>query len=124
MSDKTYRKGNEWTSELDVCVVSPAVVSRVSGFSVLREESLPSDHVPVNVKISLPSVDTENLLVRSHRLGEHMVCLPRNNACVQSVNIKAVNEELFLNNLNTMDVDITNTDDTVREVTESLYQCC
>ena len=124
MSNKTYRKGNEWTSELDVCVLSPAMVSRVRGFAVIRDESLPSDHAPVSVKISLPSVDTENLFIRAQRLGEHMVCLPRNKPCVKPINIKDVNEELFLNNLNTMDtVDMRNIDDTVNEVTETLYQC-
>ncbi len=123
MSNKTYRKGNEWTSELDVCVLSPAMVSRVSGFSVVRDESLPSDHAPVSVKISLPSVDTESLLARARLLGEHMICVPRNKVCVQSINIKYVNEELFLNNLNTMDVDLASIDDAVKEVTDTLYQC-
>ena len=66
-----------------VCVLSSAMVSRASGFSVVRDESLPSDHDPLSLKISLPNVDMENLLVRPQRLGEHnIVCLPRIKACV------------------------------------------
>ncbi|XP_045117862.1 uncharacterized protein LOC123508317 [Portunus trituberculatus] len=53
------------------------MVSRVSVFSVVRDESLLSDHAPVSVKISLPNVDTESLLVRAQLLGERMICVPR-----------------------------------------------
>ena len=40
-------------------MVSSSLVSRVSGFSVIREESLPSDHVPITVTLSLPGVDIQ-----------------------------------------------------------------
>ena len=52
-----------------------------------------------------------------------MMCLPRIKASVQPVNIKTVNEEVLLNNLNTMDVDVTNIDDTVKKIIETLYEC-
>ncbi len=42
-SDKTYRKGCEWVSEIDTCTVSSNLVSDVSGFAVIKNDSLPSD---------------------------------------------------------------------------------
>ena len=39
-SKKTYRKGREWVSELDACLVGASVVSRVSELSVVQNEAL------------------------------------------------------------------------------------
>ena len=72
---KTFRKNGVWISELDVCVVSSAAVGMVEEFSVLHDESLPSDHAPVSVKMSLPYVDVEDLLDRASHLGERAVNL-------------------------------------------------
>ena len=72
---KTFWKNGVWISELDVCVVSSAAVGMVEEFSVLHDESLPSDHAPVSVKMSLPYVDVEDLLDRASHLGERAVNL-------------------------------------------------
>ena len=128
ISGKTFRKGNEWTSELDVCMVSSSMVSRVSGFSVIREESLPSDHAPITVTVSLPGVNIENLLARAHRLGEHVLSRDaslKTKTCRKPIDVKTVDEKLFLDNLVITDSALMSgsIEDTVKEVTDALYQC-
>lgn len=51
VSNKTYCKGREWVSELDICAMSPTLVSSVSDFCVIKDDSLPSDHAPVSLNI-------------------------------------------------------------------------
>ena len=70
MSSKTYRKGEQWVSELDVCIVSSGVVSRVSDFQVFQSDSYPSDHAPIAVTLSLPTCNLENQSARAHHLGQ------------------------------------------------------
>ena len=41
ISDKTYKQGNEWISELDTCILNLSLMSRVIDFLVLRDLSLP-----------------------------------------------------------------------------------
>lgn len=60
-------------SESDACVSNPSFVSRGTNFSVLRAVSLPFDHTPITVTMTLPDVDLENLLVRAQRLSDHAV---------------------------------------------------
>lgn len=54
---RTYNKGAEWKSELDVCVTSTNVVKCLSAFCVWQDMSLPSDHAPIALSVSPPSVD-------------------------------------------------------------------
>ena len=114
-----------WTSELDVCVVSPSVLSRVSGFSVVRDESLPSDHAPLCLNLSLPGVDTDSLLARAQRLGEYVVNSPKQKSCAKSIDIKCVNHASFLDKLPDIDnfVALGDIDETVKEITDTLYHC-
>ena len=103
-------------------------MSRVSGFSVIHEESLPSDHAPITVTLSLSGVDTENLLARAHRFGEHILSRDaslKTKTCMKPIDVKTVDEELFLDNLVINDSVLMsgNIDDTVKEVTNALYQC-
>ena len=58
-------------SELDICVLSHSVPNRVTEFSVLQRECLPSDHAPIAMTMTLPSVDMDNLCTRASHLGEH-----------------------------------------------------
>ena len=78
------------------------MVSRVSGFSVIHEESLPSDHSPITVTVSLPGVNIENLLARAHRLGEHIASRDaslKTKTCMKTIDAKTVDEKPFLYNL-------------------------
>ena len=49
--NKTFRKRNEWISEIDVCVASPSIVHRINEFRVRQDENLPSDHAHVTINV-------------------------------------------------------------------------
>lgn len=97
----------------------------VEEFSVIHDESLPSDHAPVSVKVSLAGVDVEGLLDRVHNLGERVVSHGTSitqRACVKP--IKKVDESLFLQKLENFTVPVLgeNVDEAVKQVTNVLYQ--
>ena len=73
VSKKTYRKGNEWLSELDTCVVCLNMLKNINDFHVVRNDCLPSDHAPVSLMINLPGVDMEHLVRRASQLADHAV---------------------------------------------------
>lgn len=42
----TYRKRNEWITEVDVCIASQQILRCIQSFSVNNDVDLPSDHAP------------------------------------------------------------------------------
>ena len=62
---KTFRKGREWVSELDTCIMSKKLVECVTHFGVIYNDSLPSDHAPIVVTLKPPSSCLNNLTVRA-----------------------------------------------------------
>ncbi len=68
LSKKTYCKGSEWISELDICIVSKGLLSLIESFDVVRDNSLPSDHAPISVTLQPPSPCLETLKLRSFEL--------------------------------------------------------
>ena len=125
VSKKTYKKGSEWISELDTCVASASVVSRVDEFSVFHNDSLPSDHAPIAITLSLPGIDLENLCSRAGHLGDHAILHNNKKTTVKPINIHDVDETLFLNNLQLNDIPAitASIDETANNVTDLLYQC-
>ena len=128
LSRKTYRKGEQWVSELDVCIVSSGVVSRVSEFQVFQNDSYLSDHAPIAITLSLPTLDLENLSARAHHLGDHAVlydaCNP-NRHVRKPVHYNDIDETTFTNILHEVECPVLcdNINETARNVTELLYQC-
>ena len=127
VSNKTYRKGNEWISELDTCALSPSVLNRVTECSVLRRESFPSDHSPIAITMSMPSTDIESLGIRAQHLGNHAVlCYDSNNNRHVKKPLKwnSVEKEVFLNKLNTFEIPtvIDNIDETINTASDTLYK--
>ena len=120
---KTYRKGREWVSELDACFVSPSVLSRVTEFSVLQNESLPSDHAPITITMTLPGVDMEALCDRAQYLGDHAVLYNvtgMNKNLRKPLCMKDIDAQAFLNNLELIDLPIGTE---ISNITDNLYQC-
>lgn len=70
-SKLTYRKRNEWISEVDVCVASHKILDCIKDFFVCDDLDLPSDHAPIAVTVSPSAVDIVNLKVRACSLGDH-----------------------------------------------------
>ena len=44
---ETYKKGNEWVSELDLCIISYNMLKYMNDLRVIYENDLPSDHAPL-----------------------------------------------------------------------------
>ncbi len=127
-SDKTFRQGNEWVSELDTCVLNPALVGRVTNFLVLLDVSMPSDRSPITVTMTVPNMDLENLLVRAQHLGDHAV-LYTNIATNKNVRIpvswSSIDERVFLSNLCSVELplQIDHVEETVATMCNKLHDC-
>ena len=102
LSDKTYKKGSEWVSQLDIGVLSHSVLNRMTEFSVLQRECSSFDHAPIAMTMTLLSVDMDNLCTRANYLGEHAVitCEPGRSKCIKKfVHWKAIDEEMLRSKL-------------------------
>ena len=69
---------------------------------MLHDESLPSDHAAVSVKVSLANVDVEYFLDRVYHLGERAVNLGMsltNRECVKPIRVNMIDDKLFFTQL-------------------------
>lgn len=128
LSSKTYRKGREWVSELDTCIMSPSVLSSVKQFSVLQRESLPSDHAPVALTMSLSTMDMKSLCTRAHHLGDHAVLYNETlkyKHVVRPVQWKDVDRDVFFRKLQVVQLpnEIDRSEDAAKVISNSLYGC-
>lgn len=101
-SNKTYRKGTEWVSEIYTCTVSLNLVRDVSGLAVIKNDSLPSDHAPITITLSMSDVDLDGLLTCSQHLGNHAVIYENQvhkKLCNKSINMRNMDERLFVSTL-------------------------
>ena len=128
-SKLTFKKTNEWKSELDVCIASTCMVQYLSEFNVWQDMSLPSDHAPISVSVSPPGVDVKDLCVRAQNLGDHATLHTRSNNALVKRPTKScnINVEEFHRVLAQRDVPVWNTDGHVdryaEEVADTLYEC-
>ena len=87
----TYKKGSRWISELDLCLVNCEVLPAIDYLKIC-EESLPSDHVPVTIRIDLEKFASERLpevLDSACKLGAHAVLQTniRQNMCKKPIQV-------------------------------------
>ena len=130
-SNKTYRKGREWVSELDTCVVSENIVKCVRSFDVILNNSLPSDHAPIAITLQPPSPCLENLMSRASDLGKHGAELisrvtPRNRLFKHPVKFQSIDRDMFLNKLDEQELPMIIDDNfnaTALFVSNTLYDC-
>lgn len=106
-SEKTYRKGRNWISELDVCLVSCEAISKVKSFRVHNMESLPSDHAPISIDVEVPPISTDCLYKRACHLGGHVSLISseeRDPLVRRPIKFSQVINDTFLVNVNSLDV--------------------
>ena len=84
-SNLTYRKRNNWISEIDVCIASYKILNCIQSFNVNNDLNLPSDHAPIAVALSPTLVDRAALAVRAGALGDHATLYSR---CQQKSKVK------------------------------------
>ncbi|XP_063888609.1 uncharacterized protein LOC135115608 [Scylla paramamosain] len=133
LNKKTYCKGSEWISELDICIVSKGLLSLIESFDVVRDNSLPSDHAPISVTLQPPSPCLETLKLRSFELGKHgaeinVIDIVKNRQSISKrpIRYQNINYELFVSKLNEIDLHTQCSDDidvTASTITETLYEC-
>ena len=123
----TYRVGDQWTSELDVCILSHKDLIGVKDFCVYNDLGLPSDHAPISVCIQPPVINRDLLLVTARRLGDHAALYTSyNNHLVKPVKFNRINVEHFLGELSRCDIPDCTDDDINADIialTNCLYKC-
>ena len=120
----TYRKGNRWSSELDVSLVSQSFLNSVESFLVHRDIPWPSDHAPIEHEVDLGNFRGQcvvDLLSRSSDLGKHITPKPTGKSQIRlgDINVNGFTQCLLQQNPPSID----NIDDAVYSITHILHTC-
>jgi len=127
----TFRRKNQWISEVDLCVLSHELIHSLSKFEINQDLSLPSDHAPIGIAIdvlSLSHMKLDNILLRSSSLGDHAVLHSKNNEprlVKRPIRYDEIDQDLFSENIQVRDPPVVQDDfqNTVEEIANTLYQC-
>ena len=116
----TFRQGNRFISELDVCLVSPELVDCICDYSVEQRLDLPSNHSPITVSVDLSkcAVDMSSMLTRAKELGSHAVLCHYNSRPIgkHQVRISDLDSEAFNELIHTVTPPVITADSDVDEV--------
>ena len=125
-SKLTYKQGKIWTSELDLCIMSPNLLNSITNFNIIQDFSLPSDHAPLSITLK-QCLCLDTLLEHATYLGDHAVFYSRNkrNVCKKPIKYSQVDPPCFLNKLSlyelpSIDIEI---ESVVKNMSETLYDC-
>ena len=130
-SRKTFRRGREWISEIDTCIVSKSLIKYIRGFNVIDNDSLPSDHAPIAITLQPPSVSLELVKLRASELGMHgaessNVSIASNHLIKRSIQFQKIDSDGFLNKLNNRMVELDideDIDSSATRMSSVLYDC-
>lgn len=104
-SQLTYRAGDHWISELDICVLSHTDLTCVKNFDVYDDLSQPSDHAPISVCVQPPKASREMSLGRAHLLGDYAVMYSSHKTHLEKpVKFSKIDVEHFLGELSRCDI--------------------
>ena len=92
-SKKTFKKRNQWISELDTVTVSYNLLEYIYNFNVHQTLWLPSDHAPLSFDIKLPKFNLDSLMKRASNLGGHASLM------VKTAQVKLVNRPIKFNQI-------------------------
>ena len=128
VSKKTFRRGENWISEIDLCLVSLKLIANLSEFCVLQTNYLPSDHAPLSLCINLLGEDRDWILSRASLLGAHAAIssvLAPQRSIKKPVSYQRVDKQVFANRI--LQVHIPefsgSIDAFVNAFSESIYKC-
>lgn len=126
-SNRTYRQGRVWVSELDSCIMSTEIVKYLCNFSVNQDLALPSDHAPVSIVINAPATNLHSLYTRASRLGDHAVlyCKQMSNLIKNPLRFSNIDPERFVYTMSqhVQPVFEGNIDAGVNDISRVLYEC-
>ena len=126
----TFRKKQQWISEVDLCLVSLPLVEALSHFTVDQNLRYPSDHAPVSVGFDFSrcvnTCKVDELLERSKMLGSYDHLTVNNNHTNRPIPYRYIDRELFAQNIDEFplpDVNGNDADTLLQNVTDVLYKC-
>ena len=104
-SKLTFRKRNNWISEVDHCLIPRCMTGTIRSFVVDDDLRLPSDHAPVTVSFDLSPmqlVENNELLERSSLLGSYPCTnLHTRGLCKKPIPYRRIDKERFTLQLQT-----------------------
>ena len=125
-SKMTYKQGDRWVSELDICMVSHKVLNYIEDFTVFQKDYFPIHHVPVSLVLSLPSTDVDGLFNRAGQLDEHATLKHSHNTLLKKpTRLSRINHEVFADSISDVNcnVDFTDANQFAHNVAVALYEC-
>ena len=126
-SKKTFKRTNQWISEIDTCVVSFDMLNSCKEFLVHQTDWLPSNHAPISLALKLPKVNLDVLLTRANHLGGHGALLgqaKQERMANRPVRYEDVNVSLFVDRIGDIPIPTNNTNDVnllADEISKTLY---
>lgn len=129
MRKLTFRRANNWISEIDYVLISPHLFNYISSFCIDSNVLLPSNHAIISFKLNIPLIDripTSEILQNANHLFNYDH-IPTNNTNVKrklnSSEIDIFKFSSILNNLDTPEIlnDLDNIENSMNELNETLY---
>jgi hypothetical protein len=68
----TFRKRQEWISQLDWAICSKQLVHNIADYQILQDTTLPTDHAPITLKLSGLKQSPEHILSCANHLDEYV----------------------------------------------------
>ena len=128
-SKLTYRKRNNWISEVDHCLVPRSMIDTIRSFVVDHDLSMPSDHAPVTVSFnfsSLKLLENNKLLERSSHLGSYpSTDLHTRGLCKKPIPYRRIDKEKFTMQLHEIpppELDVNNIQESLNLFEETIYK--
>ena len=84
-SQKTFKRRNQWVSEIDTIVTSYEMLNYFEQFTVHQTDWLPSNHAPISINLKCPKVNLDLLLTRAEYFCGHGSLMGKV-VCEQTVN--------------------------------------
>ena len=121
-----YKRGNIWTSELDLCIVSPNLLNYISNFNIIQDVLLTSDHAPLSFTLE-HRVCLDTLLEQASFLGDHAALYNKNSGsvCKKPRSYSQINHRKCLNNLSQCELPraALEIESEIQKVSKNLYEC-
>ena len=98
-SKLTYRKRDNWISEVDLCLIPHTLINAVNSFVVNQDLRMPSDHAPVSVSFDFDCLSfrkNSQLHERSSLLGAyHSTEQPSKERCKKPIPYRRIDKDAF-----------------------------
>ena len=127
-SQKTFKRRNQWISELDTTIVSYELLNCLSNFTVHQTDWLPSDHAPISVDLKPCRFNIDRILLRASCLGGHGALMGQHNHDYignRPIRFGQINLNEFSNTINNTpvpNIDYSNINTMVSDISNMLYE--